>query len=117
MYLEITRCETVRQHRTTNWGEPELAAWKTKCQQQAKNDKYYADLFAAIKDMSIEDILLEYDKWGMETGNDILIKRGTRDVPLGEIIDDEITEAVRAAEVVEDSAEDIVNHIRTKLSK
>ena len=117
MYLEITRCETVRQHRTTNWGEPELAAFKAKCQQRAKNDNYYADLFAAIKDMSMEDILLEYDKWGMETGNDILIKRGTRNITLGEIIDDELTAAVKAAEVIEDSTEDIVNHIRTKLSK
>jgi len=113
MYLEITRCETVRQHRTTNWGEPELAAWKAKCQQRAKNDNYYANLFAAIKDMSMEDILVEYNKWGMETGDCVLVKG----IPLGEIIDDEITEAVRAAEVIEDSVEDIVNHIRTKLSK
>lgn len=115
MFMEITRREFVQRQRIARWGEPELAAFKAECQRYAEiihDDDYFANLFTAIKDMSIEDIITEYDKWGDESNECIMIKDGPRIVPLGAIINEELTKAVMKAKVSEDSIGGFNDEIR-----
>ena len=92
----FTRYEQVWQHRSVTWGEAELEAFKQKCQHRAETaevdfySELYTNLFDIIKDMSIDDVIEEYDKWRTGSEDCIMIDTGAWDVPLGEMIQEEL---------------------------
>lgn len=118
--IKIIRYEQVWQRSTITWGEPELEKFKANCQRRAENadndynKNYYPNLFSVIKDMSIDEVMEDYQKWRYEEDDCILVDIGPYDVPLGEIIQDELTKAIDDAEAYEDSVcdcDDLIEYL------
>ena len=107
-YIKFTSYEQVWQSREVIWREADWKTFKSKLAKRAQQiaemgNEYYIKFYEAIKDMSFDDAMKEYEKWLYEEEGYSTFCTDGYNCPIGEAIHEALCEAADDVAPVIDS--------------